>query len=379
MAVTLLHTADWQIGRPFRAFGDRLGGVLEDARLAAIERIAGGARVASARHVLVAGDVFDSETLPKSVILPCLERMARAAELIWHLLPGNHDPARPGGLWHRIQAYGLPANVRPHLRPAATEIEPGLHLLPAPLLSKSPGQDPTSWMDAASTPEGSLRIGLAHGSVYDFEAGSIGGSTGGAIEPGRARKAGLAYLALGDWHGTKRIVQNTWYAGTPEPDRYGDPASGQALIVRLDGNREPVVEPIRTGHFVWAEHHAAIEPDTELGLVASRLLALAPSPDRLMLKLSLTGSLPADKHAMTVAWAHDLGARLRHLALDTAGLSLQAEATDIASLFGDPRLADVAQRLALRAAEGPEDQRRTARRALARLVEIAREAPETRS
>ena len=36
----------------------------------------------------------------------------------------------------------------------------------------------------------------------------------------RAERARLDYLALGDWHGTLEIAPRTWYAGTPEPDRF---------------------------------------------------------------------------------------------------------------------------------------------------------------
>ena len=90
-------------------------------------------------------------------------------------------------------------------------------VLPAPLTAKSTSRDPTAWMDAAATPSGSLRIGLAHGSVQGF------GSAGEAnvpIDPARAKSAGLAYLALGDWHGTTRISERVWYSGTPEPDGF---------------------------------------------------------------------------------------------------------------------------------------------------------------
>ena len=69
-------------------------------------------------------------------------------------------------------------------------------------------------MDEAATPEGSRRIGLAHGSIADFGETA---ATPNLIAPDRAKKAGLVYLALGDWHGTKTIGANTWYAGTPEP------------------------------------------------------------------------------------------------------------------------------------------------------------------
>ncbi len=84
-------------------------------------------------------------------------------------------------------------------------------------------------MDGVASPAGTLRIGLAHGSVQGF------GSAGEAnvpIDPARVKSAGLSYLALGDWHGTTRISDRAWYSGTPEPDGFRDNDPGNALVVR---------------------------------------------------------------------------------------------------------------------------------------------------
>ena len=44
MALTLLHTADWHIGKPFGGFEPDKAGVLGHARLTAIDRLADAAR-----------------------------------------------------------------------------------------------------------------------------------------------------------------------------------------------------------------------------------------------------------------------------------------------------------------------------------------------
>ena len=51
--------------------------------------------------------------------------------------------------------------------------------------------------------------------------------------PGRPERAGLAYLALGDWHGRKALGDRCWYSGTPEMDDFGIVDGGQALLVEL--------------------------------------------------------------------------------------------------------------------------------------------------
>lgn len=142
--------------------------------------------------------------------------MKAQADVRFLLLPGNHDPLRADGLWSRLAA-DTPANVSALTEARPLELGTGdggqAVLLPAPLAHKRSVADPTRWFDQAETPPGALRIGLAHGSVQTF---------GGDADPNlvavdRARRAGLAYLALGDWHGRTRIDERTYYSGTPNP------------------------------------------------------------------------------------------------------------------------------------------------------------------
>lgn len=95
----LIHTSDWQIGKVFRFVDNATMGLLQEARLRVVTRLGELAREHGARHVLVAGDVYDMEALsPRSLNQP-LERMRNFSAVHWHLLPGNHDPQRPNGLW----------------------------------------------------------------------------------------------------------------------------------------------------------------------------------------------------------------------------------------------------------------------------------------
>ena len=56
-----IHTADWQIGKVFRRFGEREA-LFRQARLDAIDALGALAMREEAAHVLVAGDVYDMET-----------------------------------------------------------------------------------------------------------------------------------------------------------------------------------------------------------------------------------------------------------------------------------------------------------------------------
>src|ERR1700728_1239148 len=125
-----IHSADWQIGKVFKRFGAKEE-ALKQARLDAVERLGQLARAHGAAHVLVAGDVYDSETPNPITLRAPIERMKLFPDIAWHLLPGNHDPHRPEGLWDRLAQLGLPSHVHLHLAPKLAQLEQGVFLLPA--------------------------------------------------------------------------------------------------------------------------------------------------------------------------------------------------------------------------------------------------------
>lgn len=368
MGFTFLHTADWQLGKRFGAFDGDKPALLRDQRLQAVERLAKAASVGGCSAVLVAGDVFDSETVPQSLSAQLLARLADYSTLTWHLLPGNHDPARRGSVWGGLVERGLPANVRVHAESKPAELAPGVVLLPSPLTAKRAGEDPTAWMGACPTAPGTVRIGLAHGSVQGFgsaEEASV------RIDPGRVRSAGLAYLALGDWHGTMRISERAWYAGTPEPDGFRDNDPGNVLIVRLEGDAAPTVEKVPTGHFTWSRRTVTLDGAAGLGSIESEVAQLGGSAGRRLLSLELTGAVPLAELGEIDERLARLALQLFHLSADTAGLAAFAGADDLEALAA-PALVELAQRLRS-ASEAGGDEAAAAGRALRRLFSFARQ------
>jgi DNA repair exonuclease SbcCD nuclease subunit len=350
-----IHTADWQIGKSFGGFAPGKQAVLREARLAAIDRIAEAARLSGASDVLVAGDVFDSEALPMGDIRRLMERLRSGTPLTWHLLPGNHDPDRPGGLYERLVQAQMPTNVRVHREAAAVAIAPGVALLPAPLKSRAVTTDPTVWMDAAATGPDVLRIGLAHGSVQGFGASS---EAAVRIAVDRRHTAGLAYLALGDWHGMREVGEGVWYAGTPEPDRYLDNASGHVLAVSALGARGIEVTPVATAAYRWIGRKLVVRSAGEVaGLV--RELEAPGGLDRTLLRLDLTGRVSLAAHGAALAQLAALGDRLFHLDLVREGFEVLPEGDEVAGLGANSDLARVARRLLALREEGgaPEAER----------------------
>jgi len=291
MALKVLHSADWQIGKVFRFVDDGTMGLLQEARLASITRLGEQAVIHGAKHVLVAGDVYDMEALsPRSLNQP-LERMRNFEQVTWHLLPGNHDPHRPNGLWDQILRRGVPDNVVVHVssEPRVFEAD-GFAVLPAPLQYRRALQDPTAYMDEAETPDGIIRIGLAHGTVTGF--GSEDKDVPNYISPDRPKPAGLAYLALGDWHGQKKINDRVWYSGTHETDAFDVDGGGQALLVEIENSAAlPVVSPLSTGHYWWKTYREQINSREDIDTLATTLRSSGGDLNRILVRLYVEGAV----------------------------------------------------------------------------------------
>ena len=365
MSITFIHTADWQLGKPFGNFPEEKQAVLRAARLDAIDRIAAVAGAAGARHVLVAGDVFDKAKPGQRVIGELLARLGKHREIVWHLLPGNHDPAQPGCVWDDVARSRPPGNVRLHVTTDAAEIEGGVLLIPAPLHAKAMSTDPTAFMDQVVSPRGTIRIGMAHGSVHGFN--SIGEASI-PIAATRASSAKLDYFALGDWHGQVEINPRTWYSGTPEPDGHKDNKPGHVLVVSIAAQGAiPTVRAVPTHHFQWRHHALALSCVDDLEAFAARLDGDAVARDRLVLKLDVAGRVPLAEFGVVKQVLDAMAYGMGHLDADVTALAAGTDADDLAAL-GTGSIGLIAQRLAAMSASDDAGERQTSARALRELA-----------
>lgn len=366
---TFLHTADWQIGRQFSTFDPEDAHPLADARLQAVQRLAELATTHKVDAVLVAGDVFDMQAVSERTIRRLFAAMASFSGP-WVLISGNHDAALADSVWTQAQRLGVvPQQVHLALRPEPLLLpEAGLAVLPAPLTQRHTYEDTTAWFDMAETPAGLLRIGLAHGSVQGILAEGIDASN--PIAPDRVDRARLDFLALGDWHGCKRIDARTWYSGTPEPDRFKANEAGHALLVRIDApGAEPEVTVLDTAQFTWQQRQVALQVPSDLDALLADLAAL---PAHTVLSLAVQGELALADHQRLQEALGQARARLRHLHAELGELRLQPTDEDIASLQADGYLAELLAELRSEQAGQGEDAD-TAREALALLTTALRQ------
>lgn len=366
-AFRFLQSSDLHLGRAFGGYPEGIRHRLREARHGAIARLARAARDGGAGVVLLAGDTFDAETPAPETLRQALRAMGEEGDLIWVLLPGNHDSLAASELWRRI-ASDAPANLRAITSEAPVELTPGHWLLPAPCTQRRPGRDLTEAM-SAPTPAGARRIGLGHGAITDFsgEEGAIG-----IIPPDRAARSGLDYLGLGDWHGQMQVTPATWYSGTPEPDGFKHDAPGAALLVALGGRAE--VARVETAQFRWTSPALDLLPGEA---VAARIAAALPATrarDHLV-RLRVTGRLTLAERA---ALESDLAARAPDFgwfAADLSALAVGALPHDLDEIDRAGALRQAAEALLAEVGDGAlaKADRDMAAAALARLYALTQE------
>lgn len=366
MTFRFIHTSDLHLGKRFGQFGGDLPAKLREARHGVIGRLAEHARAAGAGTVLLAGDTFDTETPAPDIRRQALAEMRHHPDMRWVILPGNHDSLQAAQLWSTLRGEA-PANMTLALEPQPLELAPGVVVLPAPCPTRRPGRDLSEWMDAAPTPEGVIRIGLAHGAVQDFseEGGGLD-----VIAPDRARRAGLAYMALGDWHGGVAIDARTRYSGTPEPDRFKHDRPGEALLVSIDGPAAlPQITALPTGSFAW--RMLALDLLDGDDAVAG-LDALLPEPRlrrQTLVELSAGGRTRLGGRTALAAAVDHARPDFAWLGFDDSALATECEAADLDGIDTGGALREAANALLAEAEEPARTahEREIARAALSRL------------
>jgi hypothetical protein len=371
--IRFIHSSDLHLGKPFGRFPEDVRVRLRHARADIPQKLADLAKSNNASHVLLAGDTFDQTTPAPSVIRQMLNVMRAADHVTWVLMPGNHDHANAAELWREIHS-DAPANVIAATTPTPIVLNRTTTLLPAPPSERSPGRDLTDWFDTAATGD-TLRIGLAHGSITDFDSSEEGASS--VIAADRATRAGLGYLGLGDWHGQLQVNARTWYSGAPEADGFKHNRQASALLVDIaEAGAPATVTSLPTGTISWQRISLDMFGVDDGAMAHTG--ALPPLQDRALtlLDLVVSGRIgPSSRAALDTACKKAAPDFLWYRA-DLSGLDLEHDTADLDLIDRQGAMRAAAETLANEAADQSltVEARQTAQAALSYLFSLALEA-----
>jgi DNA repair exonuclease SbcCD nuclease subunit len=392
---SFLHAADLHLGMRTTRFDPATAGKIREARFTALDNILKKARELNVDFLLIAGDLFDDSTVDTLTSRRSFD-MLDSLPMPVYVLPGNHDPLHAGGVWER-PPWNARVGKSIRLLCAAEPVEavPGLTLLPCPVLRKTSMDDPTAWIAQAPRVPGSIRVGVAHGSLKtrdDLPADDH------IIPRHAADELGLDYLALGHWHGRNLYkdrdgVERTAYSGVHEPMRfqgssdsqtgwvpYGganrpeflDDGKGEVLHVRISAaGAPPAIEPIEVGHYQWQEMKGELASGDDL----ARLIEELATQNRLecrLLRLRLAGVLDAESMLRLETIREILANRYLLGELDETGLHVQPTDEEMRATASQGVLHGVLDRLRAEAASPEPAVRQVAERAILLLYQIAK-------
>lgn len=260
VALKILHTADWHLGRCFRSFSDEDEKKLTRARIEAVDRVLGVAENYAVNAVLCAGDLFDEPAPPEiwwRELLRLFERRRWTDRPVF-LLPGNHDPLEKNSLWAEAHPFrrALPSWVHVVDRDDYEfRLSEEAVLYAAPCRSQAGADDLALRLPKREPGDNRIRIGLVHGQTFDIP----GYQTNFPIAADAAERQGLTYLAIGDTHAFREFPPKgspTVYPSAPEATTFGEKDTGFVAVVFFPRHgRPPIIQKEKVSRWRWRDEY----------------------------------------------------------------------------------------------------------------------------
>jgi DNA repair exonuclease SbcCD nuclease subunit len=276
-----LHTADWHLGIKYTKLGPNAEKARE-IRVETVKKLMDIAKKNSVDFIIAAGDLFDNNDVDRGLISIVANIIKRVEPISVYILPGNHDPLTRDSLyldllWDSIDNAMIFKNREPIKIP-----ELNTTLYPCPATQKQTREDPTEWIRAA---DDGISIGIAHGNL---QIKGFVEDPNFPINPERAERSGLDYLALGEWHSLfkhpdKNKVVRTIYPGTPETTKFGENNSGKSVIVEIENHgAEPIIQEINVGTLKWEERRREISTIDDVKHIETELTQIKEPEHRVI-------------------------------------------------------------------------------------------------
>jgi len=239
----LLHTADVHLGARHADLGEQAAAQRE-RQFAAFKAAIDLAIAEKVDVVLIAGDLFDSNTQPKRSVERVAAELKRlvAGKIRTVIIPGTHDVYDRASLYrlHDLKAMAGSA-ADDDLVTVLTPERPSVHLASCDVVVHGPvfatkraPYSPLRDLKVSADGTAKWHVGMVHGAL------AIPGRTDRdevVVTRAEIEATGLDYLALGHWHSVQKgqAGSTTYaYSGAPEPVAVTQDGAGKVLLVDLD-------------------------------------------------------------------------------------------------------------------------------------------------
>ena len=308
----ILHTADWHLGRPFKALGKK-GKDLRAAQLDTVRRITETASSEGVDGIIVAGDLFDSNDVSGDLVRKVVSLLGDIDPVPVFVLPGTHDLLDDTCVYLRGEFREAPNLYIFGLDGDGFEVADAT-VTGYPNDTKQGGVRPLKNLEP--NPEADVNIAAIHASI------AIRGKSNPddyLVSQDDIAKSGFDYIALGHWHSRGDYSSGdtvAWYSGSPETLTFKEAkGAGDVLLVNIQ-NGQVSVEPHSVGQFTWIEETYDVAKYPPGGPLESELKK--SSGNGVLLRAHLRGVAPRGSRINPVVLEEDLRANFFHLEVEAS-------------------------------------------------------------
>ena len=311
----IIHTSDIHIDSPLTARLAR-DKIKERRRelLANLRRLAEECKRVGAEALIIAGDLFDSESVTRRALRTFFDTVSDTPEVHFFVLPGNHDA-------ELIASCGIDAPENLHIFEYGKAT--GFELSGVTFTGISPCYK--GMLDALSLDEDKKNILVLHGELRDRT-----GDDGESIGTRELANKNIDYVALGHYHThSAREIDSRCtavYSGTPEGRGFDECGECGYVLIDTDGERvsHSFVKFGKRALRIVKLALDGMERPSEIADGADRLLSAVPRDD--LVRLELCGSFMPGLWKDTASLVDRWKSRFYHFEVrDTSHISVNPE------------------------------------------------------
>lgn len=341
MTLKILATADWQLGKAFTTLG-------ENAKTFR-KQLFDTAREVMENHapdydlVVIAGDLFDSESAPFSLIEEVAQMLADCKTPTF-IIGGNHDSIASGipkALEDTLQLLGAGhVTVMNEQRPYFNE-SLGVTFYPGTVKRRDDLSDQWKWIPEREKNDGT-RIGVFHAGIKELPNGTLPSNV--------SSKKDLDVAIVGDQHGPSSTDENfhsilfdietstkraLYYTGALEAMHIAQPFIGSFLKITMDDGKIVIAERVEVGslRFINEEFGFSEELENPFQQIDEFVEIIGQTnPEFTSIKLKFTGQLSKEQDEQLEQIIADIKEKSKNLEIIEQYLN-DVEITDSDPLF----------------------------------------------